>query len=318
MTAGGRLVAAGDWLTDHIAPAAALAVLLGLAAPSRSLSDHSDVLLAALVLFTAIGIEPRRLVALRDRRLALLVFSIGPLLLLTAVAWVIARPFTGPAQDGILSLGLASSEVASVGLISLAGGDTVLALGVLTGSLVVSAILGPILAGLLAQTSGHAGGVALLGRFSLVVLAPLAGGLAIRGARPALERAEGAFNGLSALTVCVLLYAALSGVSGGGQLVQDAAGSVAFMIASGVLALIATRVAGGLDRPAVGLTTWLRDFAVAAALASQAFGSRAASVAGIYGALMLLAGTTTATILRRRLDGEIERTDSRRAAADLT
>jgi BASS family bile acid:Na+ symporter len=267
------VASSGDWLADHIAPVAALAVALALVAPSRGLADRSDLLLAALVLFTAMGIDPRRLRTLRDRPLSLLALSIGPLLLLTGVAWLLSRPFSGSVRDGVLSLGLASSEVASVGLIALAGGDAVLALGVLTGSLIVSAVLGPLLAGVLAHTAGHAGGLHLLGRFALVVLAPLAAGLAVRAGRPGVERAESALNGLSALTVCVLLYAALSGVSGGGQLVQDAAGSLAFMIAA--------------------------DFAVAAALASQAFGSRAASVAGIYGALMLLAGAVTATMLRR-------------------
>jgi BASS family bile acid:Na+ symporter len=301
LTFEGALDSWGDWLADRIAAAAAAAVLLAVVAPSRTLAGRSDLLLVALVLFTALGIDPRRLRGLSDRALTLLGLSIGPLVLLTGVAWLLSRPFTGSTRYGLLSLGLASSEVASVGLIALAGGDAVLALGVLTGSLVASAVLGPVLAGALAPTVGHAGGLHLLGRFALVVLAPLVGGLALRGARPSFARAQSALNGLSALTVCVLLYAALSGVGGGRQLVQDTIGSLAFMIAAGALALLVTRVVGGLDRAAVGLTTWLRDFAVAAALASQAFGSRAASVAGIYGALMLLAGTMSATVLRRRV-----------------
>ena len=70
------------------------------------------------------------------------------------------------------------------------------------------------------------------------MLAPLAGGLALRAARPSVARAESALNGLSALTECVLLYAALSGVSGSGQLVQDVAGSLAFMIAAGAIAFL--------------------------------------------------------------------------------
>jgi BASS family bile acid:Na+ symporter len=315
LRAGRALAASGDRLADHIAPAAALAVLLALAAPSATLADRSDLLLATLVLFTAMGIDPQRLLGLRDRSVALIGLSIAPLLLLTGVAWLLSRPFSGAAQDGVLSLGLASSEVASVGLIALAGGDAVLALGVLTGSLIVSAVIGPLLAGVLAHTAGHAGGLHLLGRFALVVLAPLAGGLALRGIRPGIERAAGALNGLSALTVCVLLYAALSGVSGGGQLVQDVVGSLAFMIAAGALALLATHVVSELDAAAVALTTWLRDFAVAAALASQAFGSRAAGVAGIYGALMLLGGTISATLLRRR---GAERDESGAPTTDLT
>lgn len=42
------------------------------------------------------------------------------------------------------------------------------------------------------------------------------------------------------------------------------------------------------------LTIGMRDFAVAAALASQAFGTRASAVPGVYGVLMLLAGAAAA------------------------
>lgn len=300
LTVLGRANSAGDWLADHIAPAAALAVVLGLVLPSASLARRSDLLLGALVLFTAMLIEPRRLLGLRRQAASIVVVSVGTLLVLTLVAWLIGRAFSGDARDGILSLGLASTEVASVGLISLAGGDSVLALGVLTASLIAAAVLGPLLAGVLATGSGHVSSVSLLGRFSLVVLAPLAAGLTIRGLRPTLERREGSLNGLSALTVCVLLYAALSGAADGHQLAQAVLGSVLFMLAAGIVALALTRVTRSLDTSAVALTGWLRDFAVAAALASQAFGSASAGVAGIYGALMLLAGAITATILRRR------------------
>lgn len=47
----------------------------------------------------------------------------------------------------------------------------------------------------------------------------------------------------------------------------------------------------------------LRDFAVAAALASQAFGPSAATVAGVYGVLMLLVAAAGAQLLRRRAAG---------------
>lgn len=168
----------------------------------------------------------------------------GTLLVLTLAAWVIGRAFSGDVRDGILSLGLASTEIASVGLIGLAGADAVLALGVLTASLICAAIFGPLLATVLAHTSGHASGLSLLVRFAL--------------------------------------------------------GSLAFMIVAGALAVSLVRVARTLNPPAVALTTGLRDFAVAAALATQAFGSSAAGVAGVYGAFMLLAGAIIATLLRHR------------------
>jgi predicted Na+-dependent transporter len=54
------------------------------------------------------------------------------------------------------------------------------------------------------------------------------------------------------------------------------------------------------DAAAVGLPIALRDFAVASALATQVFGPPAATVAGIYGVLMLITGAIAATTLRRR------------------
>src|SRR5919201_33006 len=80
-------------------------------------------------------------------------------------------------------------ELAAVGLVALAGGSAVLALGALAGSLVVAALLGPVLLGVLA---GGAAGIAvgeLVARFALVVLVPLAVGLAARAAVPRLEHA---------------------------------------------------------------------------------------------------------------------------------
>jgi hypothetical protein len=46
-------------------------------------------------------------------------------------------------REGVLALGVSSTEVAVVGLVALAGGSAVLALGALTGSLVLAALAGP-------------------------------------------------------------------------------------------------------------------------------------------------------------------------------
>jgi predicted Na+-dependent transporter len=134
------------------------------------------------------------------------------------------------------------------------------------------------------------------------VLAPLAAGLLLRGLRPRLRDASGALNGTAALVVCALLYAAISGIHGGRQIVDGIVGSAAFIVVSAAIGVAVSSLwrGSGLDSSAVIFTTGLRDFAVAAALAAQAFGTGAASVAGVYGALMLLAGAIAATLVRRR------------------
>jgi BASS family bile acid:Na+ symporter len=295
----------GGWPADHITPLAALAVALGLALPSPAVARRSDLILAALVLGTAAQIDPRSLRELRRNAAAVCALGVGVLLVLTGVAWVISRLFAGDLRTGVLSLGLASTEVASVGLVGLTGGDTILALGLLTVSLITSAVLGPLFAGLLAHPGDHGGSdLGLLARFALIVLVPLGAGLLLRGLRPGLQRAAANLGGISALLVCALLYAAISGVSDSGNLGPGIIGSLAFILASSALGLLLRPLLRRrLDPDAVLFTTALRDFAVAAALATQAFGTRAAGVAGEYGALMLLLGAVAATRRRRRPDG---------------
>jgi predicted Na+-dependent transporter len=294
----------GERLADHVAAVAAVAVLLALVVPSHLVAGRSDVLLAALVLATGTLIDPRRLRDVRRQAPAIALLTVGAFLVLTLCAWLISRLFSGDVRAGVLSLGLASTEVASVGLVGLAGGDAVTAVGALTLSLITSAVLGPVLAGVLAHPAGHESATGLLGRFALVVLAPLGGGLLLRGLRPGLGRASGTLNGSAALLVCALLYAAISGIHGGHQLIDGLLGSAAFIVVSAVVAVAirGTALFDGLDPTALLLTTSLRDFAVAAALAAQAFGTRAASVAGEYGALMLLVGAITASVMRRRAE----------------
>ena len=65
----------------------------------------------------------------------------------------------------------------------------------------------------------------------------------------------------------------------------------------------------GRFNPTLALTIAMRDFAVAAALAAAAFGPRAAQVAGIYGTLMLIAGATATTVVRRLGSGRVAKAD---------
>jgi len=51
---------------------------------------------------------------------------------------------------------------------------------------------------------------------------------------------------------------------------------------------------------AVLLTTSIRDFAIAASLATSAFGTRAAAPLGLYGIIVLVWGTAAAGALQRR------------------
>src|ERR1019366_9705349 len=128
--ARGALTECAGW-----APLALLAAALALALPSATLAARSDLLLALLVLATALGISFADLRGLRDHVREVAILSLAPLLVLGLVAWALGRPFSAPIRDGLLATGLSSSEVASVGLVALAGADATIALGAVTGSL---------------------------------------------------------------------------------------------------------------------------------------------------------------------------------------
>ena len=169
------------------------------------------------MLATALGISGADLLALRRHAAAVTILCVAPLIVLALAAWALGQLFGATTRDGLLAVGLSSSEVASVGLAALAGADATIALGAVTGSLVLSALLGPVAIGWLAGHAGHGGSGHLLGRFALVVILPLIVGVAIRSTRAAaawLSARDAERDGVAAVIVAVLVYAALSGTRG--------------------------------------------------------------------------------------------------------
>ncbi len=291
------LIAAPRALT----PLALAAAVLAIVAPSQAVADRSDLLLAALVLATALGITASELRDdLHRHRSSILVLSVAPIVVLSLAAWAIGRPFDPHTRDGLLAVGASSSEVATVGLVTLAGADATIALGAVAGSLIISALLGPVALGALSGHAGHGGTGHLLVRFALVVIAPLIAGVAIRSAvTHRLAHVDAERDGVAAIIVAVLVYAALSGTSGSHGLGAALLAGVAFLAVAAVLAETWRRATTGPVAVPGALTVAMRDFAVAAALAAQAFGTRAGVVPGVYGVVMLLAGSAAAGLLGR-------------------
>jgi hypothetical protein len=129
--------------TRLILPLTLAAAALALLAPSGAVAGRSDLLLALLVLATSLGIPWSELAALRARATTIVVLSVVPLVVLAAFAWLLGHAFASATRDGLLAVGLSSSEVASVGLAALAGADATVALGAVTGSLILAALAGP-------------------------------------------------------------------------------------------------------------------------------------------------------------------------------
>lgn len=280
-------------------PLLALAVaVLARLLPARGLADHVDLLLAALVLLTALDIDPRRLVDVLRHGRTIVLLVVVPAVALVFVGWAVSRTVSGDLRDGVLALGFAPAEVASVGLVGLIGGFAEQAIAVVGLSLVVSAVAAP---PLLTATGGGvrtAHPLSLLGHFALVVLLPFALGVAIRGRTPALERRDAEISLGSTIVLLALVFASLTATRAD-TLGSAALVSLAFLLLSAVVAWVTQRTLSHRLDPPLALTIGMRDFAVAAALAAAAFGPRAAQVAGVYGTIMLVSAAAVSTIMRR-------------------
>jgi predicted Na+-dependent transporter len=285
-----------------------------------------NVLLAVLVFATAVTIEPaalRRAAAAWRPLLAALAIGVT---VLPALAWAAARLVpAGPLRDGVLTVGLAPCEIASVATTAMAGGEAAVAAGLLIGSTVAAvAVAGPILALEAGRAGFSPGGV--IGNLALVVALPLAAGIALRAsAAPAADaRAErsptrisllawlpattralatpraqrvASHVALAAVAALVALIAAEVHFSAGYAAV--AAALVVFLLASAVVGRLLGLRAARPVAAALLLTTSMRDFAIAAGLAAAAFGPAAAAPLGLYGILVLVWGTAAAGALRR-------------------
>jgi BASS family bile acid:Na+ symporter len=259
-----------------------------------------DVFLVILVFFTALTIEPR---ALRDlpaawRRLS--VALVAGITVLPALSWLAAHLITaGHLRDGVTTIGLAPCEIASIATTAMAGGDAALAGGLLLGSTLLSvALAGPILA---VEVSGvtldpwH-----ILVNLLCIVAIPLGAGVAVRGLCPVPQRAIGISSTISTLSVAVLVALVASQVHFTGAYLLVLAAIVVFLAASTSLGLLLGRGSKPDAVRALLLTTSMRDFAIAAGLATAAFGAAAAAPLGLYGIIVLVWGTGGAGFLRAK------------------
>jgi predicted Na+-dependent transporter len=265
-----------------------------------------NVLLAVLVFATAVTIEPAALRRLAAAWRPLFAALIAGVTVLPVLSWAVSRMVAaGSLRDGVLAVGLAPCEIASVATTAMAGGEAALAAGALIGSTVLTVTFaGPILA----LEAGHAGFSpgGIIVNLALVVALPLAAGIVLRSWVPLTKgvlsttRAERAASAVALFAVAALVALIAAEVRLSFRYAGVAAALVAFLAGSAVTG----RLLGARTRPATAaallLTTSMRDFAIAAGLAAAAFGPAAAAPLGLYGILVLVWGTAVAGALRKR------------------
>jgi predicted Na+-dependent transporter len=295
-----RALAVGYW--ELLAVLASAAVGLCVQPPLAWLDARQgiSILLAALVFATAVTIDPaalRRLTGLWRTLLAALAAGVT---VLPALSWAVSRLVAaGSLRDGVLAVGVAPCEIASVATTAMADGEAALAAGILIGTTVVAvAAAGPILSLEAGHSAVHPGPV--IANLALIVALPLAAGLVLRAVGPIGARAEKAATVTAALTVAALVALIAAEVHLSVRYLGVAEALMLFLAGSAVTGRLLGRGAPRPAAAAVLLTTSMRDFAIAAGLAAAAFGPAAAAPLGLYGIVVLIWGTAVGSALRGR------------------
>jgi BASS family bile acid:Na+ symporter len=273
--------------------------------PLAWLAGHQGInaALAVLVFATAVTIEPAAVGRIAGAWRPLGLALAAGVTALPALSWAAARIVPGGSlRDGLLTLGLAPCEIASVATTAMAGGEAALSAGVLIGSTVTTVLAaGPLLR--LEAPAGPGGAVSpagIIGNLALVVALPLAAGMALRWRVPSAARLSKPASATAMITVALLVALIAAEVHLSARYWAVVAALAAFLAGSAVLGWLLGIRSGRPARTALLLTTSMRDFAIAAGLAAAAFGASAAAPLGLYGILVLAWGTAVAGFLRRR------------------
>ena len=298
------LAGLAEFLDRFLLPLVLVIAGLGvvLPAPGRRLDADGAILitLAVLVFCTGSSVTFADFKGLRTAFRWMAVVLAVTTIVLPALAWLASRLVTEPAlQGGVMAAGVAPVEVASVALTGLAGGEVVVAAGLLIASTLLTVLLaGPILMFLGAHSATSQAG--LLATLALVVALPLIAGCGMRTLDLFGGRERSLIEIVGMVSLLVLLWEIASELRLHASDVLVAVALLAYLAAAGVLGWLLALGAPAPRRTAVILTTAMRDFAVAAGIAASAFGIAAAAPLGIYGVMVLVFGAVVVYISKRR------------------
>jgi predicted Na+-dependent transporter len=299
-----ELTGLADSLDRFLLPLVLISAAVGVSFPGPGRrADAADAILftlAVLVFSTGASMTFSEMGAIRASapRLAVVlpVTTVG----LPVIAWLASRLVSGVAlRGGILSAGIAPTEVASVALTGLAGGDAVLAAGLLATSTILTVLLaGPILS--IAGAHSEASQLGLLSTLALVVALPLVAGSAMRSLDPFGGREQPVIRVLGSASLLLLLWEVASQLHLRASDARVLLALLAYLAGGVVLGWLLAIGAPPPKRTAIVLPTAMRDFAVAAGIAVSAFGPAAAAPLGIYGLLVLIFGSAAVYAARSR------------------
>jgi predicted Na+-dependent transporter len=299
----GRLARLAGFLDRFLLPLVLISAGLGVAlpGPGRRLDANGAILitLAVLVFCTGSSVTFADISSVRGASRRMVLVLAATTAILPLLAWLASRLVSEPAlRGGVLAAGVAPVEVASVALTGLAGGEVVVAAGLLiTSTLLTVFLAGPILRLLGAHSAMSQ--VGLLSTLAFVVALPLVAGCAMRTLDPLGGRERSLVGILGIASLLILLWEVASELRLHASDGLIAAALLAYLAGAGVLGwLLALGMPSG-RRTAVILPTAMRDFAVAAGIAASAFGIAAAAPLGIYGVMVLVFGAIAVRTSKR-------------------
>jgi predicted Na+-dependent transporter len=298
-----RLEGVAGFLDRFLLPLVLAVAGLGVVVPEpgRRLDGGGAILitLAVLVFCTGSSVTFADVRGMRAAAGRMALVLAASTVILPLLAWLASRLVSGAAlQGGVLAAGVAPVEVASVALTGMAGGEVVVAAGLLVVSTLLTVLLaGPILTLLGAQSAVSPLGLLLT--LTLVVALPLIAGCTMRTIDPFAGRERSLIEVLGTASLLVLLWEISSELRLHASDGRVAVALLVFLAGAGGLGWLLARGAPPGQRTAVILPTTMRDFAVAAGIAASAFGIAAAAPLGIYGVMVLVFGAITVYTSRR-------------------
>jgi len=275
------------------------AVGVAVPSPGRALAGGIDAALAVLVFATGLSLRLADLAAVRLAWRRIAVVLLVSTAALPVLAWAASQLIGDPVlRSGMQTVGVAPAEVATVALCVIAGGDAAVCAALLVASTLITVVAaGPILSLLGASVIVSPAG--LLGHLAVIIALPLAAGVALRAAWSPGPALDAAVRLVTVLALLLLLWQVASQIRLDSAYTRVIVALVGYVAGSAALGRVLALRAPAGQATAVLLPVAMRDFAVAAGIASAAFGPAAAAPLGAYGVLVLLAGSVVALIARR-------------------
>jgi len=272
-------------------------------APGRALvaGNGIDIALAVLVFATGLSLRLEDLAAVRLAWRRIAVVLLVSTAVLPILAWAASFLIGDPVlRSGMRTVGVAPAEVATVALCVIAGGEAAVCAALLAASTIITVVAaGPIL--MLAGTPVIVSSAGLLGNLAAVIALPLAAGIALRTIGSPGPRLDAVIRLVTVLALLLLLWQVASQIKVDSAYARVIIALVVYIAGSAALGTVLAWRAPAGRATAVLLPVAMRDFAVAAGIATAAFGPAAAAPLGAYGVLVLLTGSAVTLIARRGL-----------------